>query len=43
MKYDMGLQKPGSGRCYDSKYGVGILIGSRTGKICAYDIRSKDC
>lgn len=39
----MGWQKRGSGRAYDSKSGVGTLIGNRTGKICGYGIRSKDC
>jgi len=39
----MGWQKRGSGRCYDSKSGVGTMIGNKTGKIVAYDVRSKDC
>ncbi|XP_053382773.1 uncharacterized protein LOC128549640 [Mercenaria mercenaria] len=39
----MGWQKRGSGRCYDSKSGVGTVIGNFTGKICAYGIRSKCC
>ena len=43
MKYDMGWQKRGSGRCYNSKSGVGTVIGNRTGKICGYGVRSKDC
>lgn len=43
FKYDMGWQKRGSGRCYDSKSGVGTLIGNMSGKICAYGVRSKCC
>ena len=43
FKYDMGWQKRGAGRAYDSKSGVGTLIGNRTGKICAFGVRSKDC
>lgn len=43
FKYDMGWQKRGSGRAYDSKSGVGTLIGNRTGKICAYGVKNKDC
>ena len=41
-KYDMGWQKRGSGQAYDSKSGVGTVIENRTGKICAYGIRSKN-
>ena len=43
FKYDMGWQKRGSGRTYDSKPGVGAMIGNETGKICAYSVRIKDC
>ena len=43
LKYDMGWQKRGSGRSYDSKSGVGTAIGNTTGKICGYAIRIKDC
>ncbi|XP_052281312.1 uncharacterized protein LOC127878826 [Dreissena polymorpha] len=43
FKYDMGWQKRGSGRSYDSKSGVGTLIGNRAGKVCAYGARIKDC
>ena len=43
FKYDMAWQKRGSGRCYDSKSGVGTIIGNKTGKVVACDIRSKDC
>ncbi len=43
FKYDMGWQKRGSGRAYDSSSGVGTLMGNLTGKIVAYNIRSKVC
>ena len=43
FKYDMGWQKRGSGRAYDSLTGVGTMIGNLTGKIVGFDIRSKDC
>ena len=43
FKYDMGWQKRGSGRAYDSKSGVGTLIGNTSGKICAFGIRVSDC
>jgi len=43
FKYDMGWQRRGSGRCYDSKSGVGTMIGNNSGKICAYGVRSKCC
>ena len=43
VKYDMGWQKRGSGRCYDSLSGVGTMIGNQSGKIIAFDVRSKDC
>ena len=43
FKYDMGWQKRGSGRSYNSKSGVGAVIGNRTGKICGYGIRVNDC
>jgi hypothetical protein len=39
----MGWQKRGSGRSYDSKSGVGTLIGNNTGKICAFGVRQSDC
>lgn len=39
----MSWQKRGSGRCYDSKSVVGTLIGNRSGKVVAYDVRSEDC
>ncbi|VDI58961.1 Hypothetical predicted protein [Mytilus galloprovincialis] len=43
VKYDMGWQKRGSGRKYDSKSGVGTLIGDQTGKVVGRGIRSSDC
>ncbi|KAL4229161.1 hypothetical protein ACF0H5_012199 [Mactra antiquata] len=43
MKYDMGWQKRGSGRAYDSKSGVGTLMGNNSGRICAYGVRMSDC
>ena len=43
FKYDMGWQKRGSGRSYDSSSGVGTLMGNLTGKIVGCDIRSKVC
>jgi hypothetical protein len=43
VKYDMGWQKRGSGRCYDSKSGAGTMFGNKSGKVLTYDIRSKDC
>ncbi|XP_062576921.1 uncharacterized protein LOC134267321 isoform X2 [Saccostrea cucullata] len=43
FKYDMGWQKRGSGRAYNSKSGVGTLIGNKSGKICGFGVRSKDC
>jgi hypothetical protein len=39
----MGWQKRGSGRAYDSKSGVGTLIGNKSGKMCAYGVKTKDC
>ncbi|VDI59335.1 Hypothetical predicted protein [Mytilus galloprovincialis] len=43
VKYDMGWQKRGSGRKYDSKSGVGTMIGDQTGKVVGRGIRSSDC
>lgn len=43
FKYDMGWQKRGAGRAYDSKSGVGTMIGILTGKVCGFGVRSKDC
>ena len=43
FKYDMGWQKRGAGRSYNSKSGVGTIIGNNTGKICGYGIRITDC
>ena len=39
----MGWQKRGSGRTYNSKSGVGTLIGNNTGKIVGYGVRLSDC
>ena len=39
FEYDMGWQKCGSGKAYDSKCGVRTLIGNRTGKLCGYAIK----
>ena len=43
FKYNMGWQKRGSGRAYNSKSGVGTFIGNATGKICAYGVRVSGC
>ena len=43
LKYDMGWQKRGTGRSYDSPSGHGTLMGYETGKIVAYGIRIKNC
>ncbi|CAC5393417.1 unnamed protein product [Mytilus coruscus] len=43
VKYDMGWQKRGSGRKYNSKSGVGSMIGHLTGKLIDLDLRSTDC
>ncbi|KAL5012907.1 hypothetical protein ScPMuIL_011458 [Solemya velum] len=43
FKYDMGWQKRGSRRAYDSKPGVGTMIGNNTGQVCAYGVRVSDC
>ena len=39
----MGWQKRGSGRSYDSKSGVGTLMGNATGRICVFGVRQSDC
>jgi hypothetical protein len=43
VKYDMGWQKRSSGRKYDSRSGVGTMIGEKTGKILGCGVRIKDC
>ena len=43
FKYDMGWQKRGAGRSYDSKSGVGTMIGNLSGKVYGFGVRSKDC
>ncbi|CAC5403040.1 unnamed protein product [Mytilus coruscus] len=37
------MEDGGSGRKYDSKSGVGTLIGNQTGKVVGRGIRSSDC
>ena len=41
--YDMGWQQKASGRKYDSNSGHGVLIGSLSGKVIAFKVRSKSC
>ena len=43
IKYDMGWQKRGSGRRYNSKSGVGCAIGHLIGKLLDLDLKSTDC
>ena len=43
LQYDMGWQKRGSGRKYDSMSGVGTMIRHYTGKIINHGVRSKTC
>ena len=43
MQYDMGWQKRGSGRNYNSLSGVGTMIGHYSGKIVGCELRSKRC
>ena len=43
VKYDMGWQKRGSGRSYNSSTGVGTSIGEKSGKILAFSVKNKDC
>ena len=38
----MGWLKRGTGRTYDSKAGVDMIIGNSTEKICAYSVRNKE-
>ena len=40
FKYDMGWQKRGAGRSYDSKSGVGTMIANLSGKIVGVGVRS---
>ncbi|XP_077991796.1 uncharacterized protein LOC144446003 [Glandiceps talaboti] len=40
---DGGWQTRGSGRAYNSLSGHCTMIGSKTGKVIAYDVRSKKC
>ena len=41
--FDMGWQRRSSGRLYNSKSGVGALIGKETGKLIAYNSRVSNC
>ncbi|XP_074611940.1 uncharacterized protein LOC141866350 [Acropora palmata] len=41
--FDAGWQKRGSGRAYNSLSGHSTLIGSRTGGVLSYAVRSKSC
>ncbi|XP_061171002.1 uncharacterized protein LOC133180520 [Saccostrea echinata] len=43
VSVDAGWQKRGSGRSFDSLSGHCSMIGSQTGKIIDYDIRTKCC
>ena len=41
--YDMGWQKRSSGRAYNSKSGVGVLVGKESGKLLGYSSRISNC
>ena len=41
--YDMGWQRRSSGRAYNSRSGVGVLIGKESGKLLAYSSRISNC
>ncbi|XP_060598062.1 uncharacterized protein LOC132751871 [Ruditapes philippinarum] len=43
FKYDMGWQKRGAGRAYDSNNGIRTMIGNLSGNVCGFGVRSKDC
>ena len=43
ISYDMGWQKKGSGRQYDSMSGHGFFIGCRTGKVVLCGVLQKLC
>lgn len=43
VSVDAGWQKRGSGRSFDSLSGHCSMIGSHTGKIIDYEVRSKSC
>ena len=43
VKYDMGWQKRGSGRSYNSSTGVGTSIGEKSGKVLAFSVKNKEC
>ena len=41
--YDAGWQRRGSGQTYNSLLGHSSLVGCRTDKIIAYEVRLKSC
>ena len=41
--YDMGWQRRSAGRAYNSKSGVGVMIGKESGKVLAYGARISNC
>ena len=41
--YDMGLQRKGSGRAYNSRSGHGVFIGTESEKILSYGTRISNC
>ena len=41
--YDMGWQRKGSGRAYNSRSGHGVLIGTESEKILSYGTRISNC
>ena len=43
VAFDACWLKRGSGRAYNSKAGIGVLIGNTTKKVCAYGYRFTDC
>lgn len=43
MSYDAGWSTRGSGRQFNSDTGHGALIGTETGKIVAFDVKSRRC
>jgi hypothetical protein len=43
VSYDMGWNKRGGGRVYDSLSGHGFLVGCKTGKIISFGVLKKSC
>uniref|UniRef100_A0A8W8NYC9 Exonuclease domain-containing protein n=1 Tax=Magallana gigas TaxID=29159 RepID=A0A8W8NYC9_MAGGI len=43
VSVDAGWQKRGSGKAYDSMSGHATMIGTRTGKVVGYSVRTKSC